>query len=97
MGAMEKSIHTPEYRDLRSELRRTRENAGLSQRELAARLEVPHSWVAKVETGERRLDLVEFCRFAAACEVDPVRIGQRLLRSIAARQYERASKGGRST
>src|SRR5260370_29997500 len=70
MGAMEKSIYTPEYAALRSELRRMRKKARLSQRDLAARLKVPHSWFAKVETGERRIGLVEFFRFVSACGMD---------------------------
>jgi transcriptional regulator with XRE-family HTH domain len=64
---MRKSIHTPEYAALREQLHKARLDAGLTQRELAARLDVPHSWVAKVENGERRIDLVEFCWFVAAC------------------------------
>src|SRR5262245_57102632 len=68
---MEKSTHTSEYQLLRRELLRFRTEANLSQRALAARLEVPHSWVAKVEAGERRIDVVELCWFLAACEVDP--------------------------
>jgi len=69
---MQKSIHTCEYEYLRSELRRIRENASLSQRELALKLQVPHSWVAKVETGERRVDVIEFCWFVSACDGDPI-------------------------
>lgn len=64
---MRKSIHTPEYAALRAQLYKIRTDAGLSQRDLAARLKVPHSWVAKVENGERRIDLVEFCWFVEAC------------------------------
>lgn len=67
MEAMEKSVHTSEYRALRAELRKLRQNAGFSQRALAPRLSVPHSWVAKIENGERRIDLIEFCWFATAC------------------------------
>ncbi len=37
-----------------------RHAAGLTQRELAARLEREHSFVWRIEKGERRLDLVEF-------------------------------------
>ena len=69
---MNKSTHTPEYAALRSALRFARETAGLSQRELATRLKVAHSWVAKVETGERRIDLVEFRWFLSACGADPL-------------------------
>lgn len=96
MGAMEKSIHTPEYALLRSELREARENAGLSQRELAVRLKVPHSWVAKVEAGERRMDLIEFCRFVSACDMDPIRVSNKLVRQIVAQRLVRAKTLGRA-
>lgn len=64
---MEKSTHTPEYHLVRAELKAAREGAQLSQRALATRLGVPHSWVAKVESGERRIDVVELCWFLAEC------------------------------
>ena len=70
MGAMLKSTHTPEYRLLREALAEVRLAAGLSQRAVAQRLNVPHSWVAKVESGERRVDLVEFCWICRACGQD---------------------------
>ena len=47
-------------------LRSAREEAGLSQRALAKKLGVHHSWVAKVELGERRLDVIEFIGLARA-------------------------------
>jgi transcriptional regulator with XRE-family HTH domain len=71
---MRKSTQSPEYRRLRAELLRARTAAGFSQRDLAERLSVPHSWIAKVESGERRIDLIEFCWFTSACDVDPVAI-----------------------
>ena len=77
---MEKSVHTPEYRALRRELKKARADTGLSQRDLAAAIGVPHSWVAKVESGERRIDLVEFCWFIAACGGDPATVFRGLLR-----------------
>jgi len=40
-------------------------------RTVAARLKVPHSWVAKVEQGERRLDIIEFTRLCLALGLDP--------------------------
>lgn len=82
MGAMEKSVHTPEYRVLRAALREVRANAGFSQRDLARRLVVPHSWVAKVESGERRIDTVEFCRFVLACGADPAPIFDRIAKAV---------------
>jgi transcriptional regulator with XRE-family HTH domain len=96
MGAMEKSVHTPEYRALRAELRRIRGNAGLSQRDLAARLRVPHSWVAKIENGERRIDLIEFCWFASACGADPLVEFEGLLRQKATLRTARHAKEAQS-
>lgn len=64
---MRKSTHTPEYGKLKERLLSLRTKAGLSQRQLAAVLRVPHSWVAKVESGERRIDLVEFAWFCSGC------------------------------
>lgn len=86
---MLKSTHTPEYAALRAELRAAREAAELSQRELAAKLRVPHSWVAKVESGERRIDLIEFFWLLAACGSDPIPIAERLLKLT-----RRKGKGG---
>jgi transcriptional regulator with XRE-family HTH domain len=77
---MQKSVHSSDYRRLRAELRRLRESAGLSQRELAGKLDVAHSWVAKVENGERRIDLIEFAWVAQACSADPVESFARILR-----------------
>ena len=42
--------------------------ANYSQRTLASKLKVPHSWVAKVESGERRIDILEFIWFSQACD-----------------------------
>ena len=40
-------------------------------REVAVMLGVPHSWVGKVETGERRLDVAELVRLCRALKIDP--------------------------
>lgn len=88
---MEKSVHTKQYRDLRAALRAMREGADLSQRDLAAKLKVPPSWVAKVESGERRLDLVEFCWFAQACGQVPTNVLARLLTA----KPPKSTSGGR--
>lgn len=62
---MEKSTFTRDYQILTELLRSIREEAGLTQVDLAARLDETQSYVSKVERGERRLDLVQlqwFCR-----------------------------------
>ena len=47
-----------------------RERAGLSQRELAKRLDRAHSFVGKIESGERQLNVLEFCEYADVLGVD---------------------------
>src|SRR5207245_3180034 len=92
IGSMKKSIHTPEYSALRAELCLVRNKAGLSQRQLATRLRVPHSWVAKVENGERRIDLIEFGWFISACDADP---GRAAVRVLAPKLERPNARGGR--
>ena len=43
-----------------------RKTYGLTQRELAARVGKPPSFIAKIEVGERRLDVVRFIALARA-------------------------------
>ena len=68
---MAKSLQTPEYERFRALLAAAREKAGLTQAEVAARLERPQSFVAKYEGGERRLDVVEFIWVCDALGTDP--------------------------
>lgn len=67
---MRKSIHTAGYAVLRARLTAARREAGLSQRGLALKLDVAHSVVAKIESGERRVDPVEVCWYLRACKAD---------------------------
>jgi transcriptional regulator with XRE-family HTH domain len=60
-------------------LAEARSEAGLTQRDLAARLKRPHSYVAKIESGERRVDVLEFIEMARAMRVDPVKLFERVL------------------
>ena len=41
-------------------LRQFREEAGLTQRAMAAKLQAAHVWVHKSEIGERRVEITEF-------------------------------------
>jgi transcriptional regulator with XRE-family HTH domain len=68
---MAKAQHAHRYRPLPGLLRQLREGAGLTQRELAARLRTSHVFVHKSEVGERRVDLAEFVDWCLACGADP--------------------------
>ncbi len=59
MNNMTKSIYTKEYRELLQKLKKARQSSGLSQVEVAKKLEKPQSFVSKIESGERRVDIVE--------------------------------------
>lgn len=91
---MRKSTHTGEYARLRASLIKARQGAGLSQRELARKLVVPHTWVAKVESGERRIDLVELVWFYSTCGTDPTLQLTGLLQEFVALPV-RTRRGGR--
>ena len=49
-----------------------RTEARLRQVDLAMRLDRPQSFVAKYESGERRLDFIEFIEIAEAIGFDPI-------------------------
>lgn len=48
-----------------------RKNAGLNQRELAAALGREQNYVARIETGQRRLDVIEWIQILRVLGVDP--------------------------
>ena len=58
------TLHTEEYESLVDRLRKAREEAGLTQEEVAEVFGRPQSFLSKVESGERRIDPVELCHFA---------------------------------
>lgn len=66
-----KTIHTKEHVALRVLLKEQREELNLTQRELGERLKVHHTLIGKVETGDRRLDVIEFIDYCKALEIDP--------------------------
>lgn len=68
---MTKTIHTERHAKFRTLLVERRKARGVSQDELAARLDKPQSYVSKYEIGERRLDVMEFLDIAQALGFDP--------------------------
>lgn len=60
-----------EYERLSQVLRQLRLEAGLTQVEMAKRLEVPQSFVSKYESGTRHLDVIELRHIVTALGVPP--------------------------
>lgn len=75
MGAI---LRSPGYRTLLSELKEARKAAGLTQAELAAKLDRPQSFIAKIENGERRIDAVELVVLARLLDADPTYLFARI-------------------
>jgi transcriptional regulator with XRE-family HTH domain len=71
---MAKAKFSSAYEKLRELLVKARLDAGLKQADVARALGVPQSYVSKVESGERRLDVVEFIAIAEAAKADPIKI-----------------------
>jgi len=71
IGTMLKTIGTQKYAHLIAWLKKSRSAQGLTMRELAERLDEPHSFVQKTELLERKLDVYEFVRYCEALEVSP--------------------------
>lgn len=56
---MATSIHSSRYREFCRRLRQAREAAGLTQAEAGSRIHRDQTLISKVESGERRLDIIE--------------------------------------
>lgn len=53
-----------DYKELLKKLRQARQEAGLTIEEAAQGFDRPPSFIQVVESGDRRIDPVELCRFA---------------------------------
>lgn len=61
---MTKSIHTKEYAYFVERLRKAREEAGLTQVQVAKKLKRPQSHISNIESGQQRVDVIELQIFA---------------------------------
>lgn len=80
-----KSIYTREYAVLLRLLRRTREEAGVTQVGLAAALARTQSFVSKIERGETRLDVIQLRSVLAALGTTLPAFARRLERDLSGR------------
>jgi transcriptional regulator with XRE-family HTH domain len=64
-----KQLRSAKHRALISVIVATRKAAGLTQRQLAAKLKRSNSFVWKLEAGERQLNVLEFIEIAKVLDV----------------------------
>jgi transcriptional regulator with XRE-family HTH domain len=68
----------PRYDQLHRALIEARQSRLLTQLEVASRLGKPQSYISKYESGERRLDVIEFLQVCNALNIKPISILRRL-------------------
>ena len=64
-------VRSSDYKAIAAVLAKARRDAGITQRDLAKRVGVLPSIIAKIELGERRLDVFELVAIARAVSLDP--------------------------
>ncbi|MDF0662167.1 MULTISPECIES: helix-turn-helix domain-containing protein [Rhizobium] len=75
-----KTLGTERHRALIALLIEKREASGLTQTELADKLGEYQSFVARLESGQRRVDVIEFLELARILNFDPLDALGRLAR-----------------
>jgi transcriptional regulator with XRE-family HTH domain len=68
---LRKTLRSKGHRALIELLVSTRQQAGLTQRDVAARLKRPRVFIGRIEAGERRIDVIEFIEIARVLGADP--------------------------
>jgi transcriptional regulator with XRE-family HTH domain len=79
---MASTIRTKAHRRLVALLTEARRRSGMRQVEVAKKLGHSQTWIARVESGERRIDVVEFYRMARLYDLDPHRLISRIWREL---------------
>jgi len=78
MKFSKKSLGSREHRELIALLVQKRRDAGLTQEDVAKQMRWPQSYISKIESGDRRLDVIEFIRIASVIGFDAGAIAQEL-------------------
>src|SRR5438094_383805 len=76
------SMFTATHRELAAAVVELRRGAGLTQRQLAEAVGREQNYVGRIETGQRRVDLVEFVAICRACDADAEEEAAKLVRKI---------------
>jgi transcriptional regulator with XRE-family HTH domain len=79
---MQKTIHSRHSVLIRDALKKIREEAGFTQRELCRELGKEHTFISKCELGERRIDIAEFYWICKACGASPKKETDKLVKAF---------------
>ena len=61
---MKNDIYSSGHKFLAQQLKKAREASGLDQKKVAELLDKTQSYVSKIETGQRRIDVIQLQEFA---------------------------------
>lgn len=76
------SVNSEEYDQLLELLREVRQSQGHGLASVSRKLGHDRNWVYRIEKKTRRIDVVEFCRFAEAVGVEPRDLFDQFLKRI---------------
>jgi len=77
-----KNLQLVDYNKLLELLYHLRLSSGLRQQDIAERLGVPQSFISKLESGERRIDILEFVIYCECLGANPTDIFQQLVSKV---------------
>jgi transcriptional regulator with XRE-family HTH domain len=75
---MPKTVTSPLQKKLAATLVKLRREAGMRQIDLAAKLGVYQSWVTHMESGQRRIDVIELIELGRILDFDPADVVRKL-------------------
>ncbi|ETD90259.1 helix-turn-helix domain-containing protein [Rhodobacter capsulatus] len=83
---MPRTIHTEGQRALCETITAARRDRGLTQADLALKLRCQQSLIARIESGERRIDVLEFIKIFRALDMSPAEALRRISAHVPADQ-----------
>lgn len=67
---MTQTIYSKEHKYIVKQLKKAREKAGLSQQQVAKILDTTQSYISKIESGQRKLDVIQLKKLAKIYKKD---------------------------
>jgi len=61
---MSSNLYTKEHKAIIEKLKKARHNAGLDQVEVAKKLNKTQSYISKIESGQRKIEVIQLKKFA---------------------------------